>query len=175
MRTPPELRCSRPWTQPNCARRFATCCSNSTIERIRVVTGLIERAASRNSGWASAARGLDEVVEIVAFVQAARRVGYADPRDVDEPLRRGSVAFLRKDYSAARGIFDGLLQPLAEREIDLGQHEPSLERRPARDLLGIALPVLAYRAGMLVRNLDECWNRHRPVRSRWRAPGAPIV
>jgi hypothetical protein len=45
----------------------------------------------------------------------------------------------------------------------------------SEDLLGIALPVLAYRAGMLVRNLDECWNRHRPVRSRWRAPGAPIV
>jgi hypothetical protein len=79
----------------------------------RVVTSLIERAARGNSGWAPAAPGRGEVAEVVAYVQAAQRVGYADPRDVDERLRRGSVAFLRKDYSAARGIFGVLLRPLA--------------------------------------------------------------
>jgi hypothetical protein len=90
---------------------------------VRVVTSLIERAARGNSGWASAAPGHDEVAEVVVFVQAARRVGYADPRDVDERLRRGSLAFFRKDYRAARGIFGVLLRPLAEGEIDLGEHE----------------------------------------------------
>jgi len=90
---------------------------------MRVVTSLIERAARGNSGWAPAAPGRGEVAEVVAFVQAAQRVGYADPRDVDERLRRGSVAFFRKDYSAARRIFGVLLRPLAEGEIDLGQHE----------------------------------------------------
>jgi hypothetical protein len=89
----------------------------------RVVTSLIERAARGKSGWAPAAPGHDEVAEVVAFVRAARRVGYADPRDVDERLSHGSAAFFRKDYPCARGIFGTLLRPLAEAEIDLGQHE----------------------------------------------------
>jgi hypothetical protein len=89
----------------------------------RVVNSLIERAARGKSGWAPPAPGHDEVAEVVAFVQAAQRVGYADPRDVDERLSRGSAAFFRKDYGAARGIFGALLPPVAEGEIDLGQHE----------------------------------------------------
>lgn len=90
---------------------------------MRVVTSLIERAARGNSGWAPAGPGRGEVAEVVAFVHAAQRVGYADPLDVDERLRRGSAAFFRKDYSAARGIFGTLLKPLGNGEIDLGQHE----------------------------------------------------
>jgi hypothetical protein len=90
---------------------------------MRVVTSLIERAARGKSGWAPAAPGRDEVAKVVAFVRAARRIGYANPRDVDERLSRGSAAFFRKDYPCARGIFGTLLRPLAEGEIDLGQHE----------------------------------------------------
>ena len=90
---------------------------------MRVVTSLLERAARGKSGWVPAAPGRDEAAEVVAFVRAARRVGYADPRDVDERLSLGSAAFFRRDYSAARGIFGALLQPLAEGEIDLGQDE----------------------------------------------------
>jgi hypothetical protein len=90
---------------------------------MRVVTSLIERAARGKSGWVPSGPGRDEVAEVVAFAKAAQRVGYADPRDVDERLSRGSAAFFRKAYSAARGIFGALLRPLAEGEIDLGQHE----------------------------------------------------
>jgi hypothetical protein len=42
---------------------------------------------------------------------------------VDERLSRASAAFFRRDYPFARGIFGTLLRPLAEVEIDLGQHE----------------------------------------------------
>lgn len=42
---------------------------------------------------------------------------------MDERLRSGSNAFLRKDYAAARRIFDALLRPIARVDIDLGQHE----------------------------------------------------
>ena len=65
---------------------------------MRVVTSLIERAARGKSGWATAAPGRDEVAEAAAFVRTARRVGYADPRDVDERLSRASAAFFRRDY-----------------------------------------------------------------------------
>jgi hypothetical protein len=89
----------------------------------RMVNSLLQRAARGRSGWSPTAPEHDEVAEVVAFVHAAQRVGYADPTDVDERLRHGSAAFFRKDYSAARGIFGALLRPLAEGEIDLGQHE----------------------------------------------------
>lgn len=88
-----------------------------------MVNSLLERVARGASGWAPAEPKDDEVAEVVAFVEAAQRVGYADPRDVDVRLSRGSAAFFRKDYSAAREIFGALLRPVAEGEIDLGQHE----------------------------------------------------
>jgi len=89
----------------------------------RVASSLIRRAARGGSGWAPAPLSAADVAETVAFAKAAKRVGYADPFDVDERLRRGAAAFLRKDYPAARQIFGALLRPLAEVEIDLGQHE----------------------------------------------------
>ena len=52
------------------------------------------------------------VAEILGFAAAAERVGHADPSEVDEYLRRGSEAFLRKDYAAAFRIFGALLQPV---------------------------------------------------------------
>jgi hypothetical protein len=90
---------------------------------MRVATSLIERAARGKSGWAPAGPGRDEVADVVAFARAAQRVGYAHPADVDRQLSRGSAAFFRKDYGAAREIFGAFLRPLAEGEIDLGQHE----------------------------------------------------
>jgi hypothetical protein len=75
----------------------------------RVMSSLIQRAARSGSGWAPAALSDDEVAEVLAFVKAAERVGHADPSEVDEYLRRGSSAFLRKDYAAAHRIFGALL------------------------------------------------------------------
>jgi len=89
----------------------------------RVVTSLIGRAARGDSGWTPAAVREQEVAEVLAFVRAARRVGYADPCDVDEYLHRGVGAFLGKHYDAAHKILGALLQPIAEAAIDLGQHE----------------------------------------------------
>jgi len=91
--------------------------------RSRVMNLLIQRAARSGSGWAPAALRDDEVAEALTFAKAAERVGYADPSDVDAYLRRGSSAFLRKDYGAAHRIFGALLRPIGEADIDLGQHE----------------------------------------------------
>jgi len=60
---------------------------------------------------------------VLAFAKAAERVGQAAPAKVDEYLRRGSAAFLRKDYAAALRILGALLPPIGEGDIDLGQHE----------------------------------------------------
>ncbi|MCU0690067.1 MAG: hypothetical protein MUF54_01570 [Polyangiaceae bacterium] len=89
----------------------------------RVMSSLIDRAARGGTGWAPAALGGDEVAEVLAFAKAAKRAGQADPSEVDELLRRGSAAFLGKDYHAAHRIFGALLPPIGDGEIDLGQHE----------------------------------------------------
>jgi len=89
----------------------------------RVMSALIHRAARSGSGWTPAALSDDEVAAVLAFAKAAQRVGQADPSEVDEYLRRGSSAFLRKDYPAAHRIFGALLRPIGEGEIDLGQDE----------------------------------------------------
>jgi hypothetical protein len=89
----------------------------------RVVSAIISQASRGGSGWAPAAPSEAEVAEAVAFAEAAMRIGYADPADVEERLRRGTAAFLRRDYLAAHRIFGALLRPIAEAEIDLGQHE----------------------------------------------------
>jgi hypothetical protein len=89
----------------------------------RVVNSLINRAVRGGSGWVPAALSGGDVSEVLAFAEAAKRVGQADPSEVDEYLRRGSGAFLRKDYAAAFRIFGALLRPIGEGKIDLGQHE----------------------------------------------------
>jgi len=93
----------------------------------RVVNSLINRAARGGSGWAPAALSGADVAGILAFAKVAERVGHADPTEVDDYLRRGSGAFLRKDYTAAFRIFGALLRPIGEGEIDLGQHETADE------------------------------------------------
>jgi len=90
----------------------------------RIVNSLINRAARGGSGWAPAALGDDDVAEVLAFAKAAERRGQADPTEVDEHLRRGSAAFLRKDYTAAHRIFVALLGPVGEGEIGLPRVRP---------------------------------------------------
>jgi hypothetical protein len=89
----------------------------------RLVNTLIDRAARNRSGWTPEAPTDALVTEIVAFADAAKRVGQADPGEVDGYLRQGSHAFLARDYQAACRIFRALLIPVGDVDIDLGQHE----------------------------------------------------
>jgi hypothetical protein len=89
----------------------------------RVVDGLVERAVRKGKGWKPDGPSEEAVLEIVAFAEAAARAGHADAERVEAFLRRGSDAFHRKDYQAARLIFRALLPPLADGELYLGQHE----------------------------------------------------
>lgn len=89
----------------------------------RIVRRLVELAARAPSGWTPAAMAHEDVSEVIAAVKSAARAGYADPVQVVEWLDRGSRAFLRRGYAAARGLFEAVLQPVLEAEIDVGQHE----------------------------------------------------
>jgi len=89
----------------------------------RALSGIIDRAAHAGSGWAPPGPSADAVARIVAFADAARRKGYAEPAEVDDGLREGSNAFLGRDYAAAAAIFGALLPSLGNGEIHIGQHE----------------------------------------------------
>jgi len=89
----------------------------------RLISELIDRAAGTGSGWNPAEPSDADIAEIVAFAEAAKRVGHADPSEVDDYLRQGSNAFLCRDYGTALQIFRALIVPIGEVEIDLGQHE----------------------------------------------------
>jgi tetratricopeptide (TPR) repeat protein len=91
--------------------------------RTALVDALIARAAKGNSGWKPSSPGNETVREVEAFTAAVRRTGYAAPEQIDDYLRQGMKAFLGGDYATARAIYQTLLPPLAEGEIDLGQHE----------------------------------------------------
>ena len=89
----------------------------------RLANELVDRAARNPSGWSPEGPTDAEASEIVAFAEAARRVGYADPSEVDDYLRQGMNAFLGKDYPTSFRVFRALLLPIANADIDLGQHE----------------------------------------------------
>lgn len=89
----------------------------------RLANAIIDRAARNASSWVPAVPTKEAVTEIVSFAEAAVRAGHADPSDIDDYLRQGSNAFLARDYPKAAQIFQVLLFPLANAEIDLGQHE----------------------------------------------------
>jgi hypothetical protein len=84
---------------------------------------IIERAAKSNIEWQPSGPTEEGVIEALAFVEAAKRVGCADPPKIDDYLRQGSDAFLCRNYHAASRIFHALLLPISEGEIDLGQEE----------------------------------------------------
>jgi hypothetical protein len=84
---------------------------------------IIERASRGRTGWQPSGPTDEGVAEVLAFAEAAKRTGYADPSEVDDYLREGSNAFLGGNYHAATRIFRALLLPLSEGEIDLGQDE----------------------------------------------------
>ena len=91
--------------------------------RTALVDALIARATKGNSGWKPSSPGNEIVREVETFTAAVRRIGYAAPEQIDDYLRQGMKAFLGGDYATARAIYQALLPPIAEADIDLGQHE----------------------------------------------------
>ena len=89
----------------------------------RLNHAIIERAARGKTGRQPSGPTDAIVAEALAFSKAAKRIGYADPSEVENYLRQGSDAFLSRNYHAAFRIFQALLLPISEGEIDLGQDE----------------------------------------------------
>ena len=89
----------------------------------RLANELVDRAARNGSGWVPEGPTNATVREVEAFAEAAKRIGYADPSEVDSYLREGSHAFLGRNYVAAHQIFRALLIPIGDVDIDVGQHE----------------------------------------------------
>jgi hypothetical protein len=84
---------------------------------------LVVRATKGTSGWRPSRLSQRLVEEAKTFAQAARQLGYADPADVTDYLRRATKAFLSGDHATARAVFEAILIPIATADIDLGQHE----------------------------------------------------
>ncbi|MEW6220811.1 MAG: hypothetical protein AB1634_14940 [Thermodesulfobacteriota bacterium] len=97
--------------------------------RIRgvLVNNLKDWVDRAGSGWAPSGPSPAEMAAAAAFSVAAQRRGFADPEEVDLHLRQGTAAFRHRRYGDARAIFQALLPPLGEGEIDLGQDEPVAE------------------------------------------------
>lgn len=91
--------------------------------RSAFVDSLIARAAKGSSGWRPPGPSREVVEEVARFAREARRVGSAEPIEVDDYLRQGTKAFLAGEHASAREVFEALLPPIASGEIDLGQHE----------------------------------------------------
>jgi len=93
-------------------------------ERDALVATILESAARPSTGKRRpASPGERAAVAAECFAEAACQVGQADPSSVDEHLEAGTVACHAGDYAIARRIFDALLPPVADGEIDLGQEE----------------------------------------------------
>ena len=84
---------------------------------------LLVRAAKGSSGWKAPSASRRIVAEVRRFAEAARRVGYADPHEVDHCLRQGMRAFLAGDHAIACAVFEALLPAVGDGEIYLGYHE----------------------------------------------------
>jgi hypothetical protein len=84
---------------------------------------LLQRAARSDSGWKPAPPSAGFVEEAQAFAAAARRVGQAEPSEVDDFLRRAITASLAGDHASARAAFEVLLEPIDNGDIFLGQDE----------------------------------------------------
>jgi hypothetical protein len=89
----------------------------------RFANELVDRAARNASGWVPEGPTDAAVRDVETFAETARRLGHAEPSDVDAFLRQGSYAFLRRDYRAAFRIFRALLIPVGHCDVDLGQRE----------------------------------------------------
>ncbi len=91
--------------------------------RARIEDALLRRAATGGSRWRPNPPSNDLLRDVEQFIHAARRIGQANPSEVDAYLRQGIKASLAGDYAGARAILGTVLRPIAGADIDLGQHE----------------------------------------------------
>lgn len=84
---------------------------------------LLVRAVRGGAGWKPAAPSPAFVDEAERFIAAARTVARADPSDIDDLLRRALTASLAGDHVSARSVFETVLDPICQGDIDLGQDE----------------------------------------------------
>jgi tetratricopeptide (TPR) repeat protein len=91
--------------------------------RRELVDALLLRAVKGGSGWKPSGPSRRNVAEALRFAEAARRIGSADPDEVDGYLRQGTKALLAGEHATARAILEALLPAVGDGEIDLGQHE----------------------------------------------------
>jgi hypothetical protein len=92
-------------------------------QRTTITDSLVARATQGHVGWKPTRPSTRVVDEVCAFADAARRVAYADPDEVSDYLRQGNRLFLAGDHASARAVFEALLLPIAQGDINLGQHE----------------------------------------------------
>jgi hypothetical protein len=92
-------------------------------QRTTITDSLVARATHGDAGWKPSRPSARVIDEVRMFADAARRVAYADPDDVSDYLRQGTRAFLAGDHASARAVFETLLLPVAQGDINLGQHE----------------------------------------------------
>ncbi len=93
------------------------------LRRKRIEQEIIEQAARVDASFVSQEALPDVLQRAQNLLEEGLEEGWANPEEVDEILLEGRRAFLRRDYALASGIFGLLLEPLAECEICLGQHE----------------------------------------------------
>ena len=91
--------------------------------RGELLDSLIAHASRSSSGWKPSSPSRGVLREVRRFVEAARRVGYADPREVDDYLRKGTKAFLAGEHATSREVFEALFAAISYGDVDLGQHE----------------------------------------------------
>jgi hypothetical protein len=91
--------------------------------RGQVEDALLRQAARGAAGWRPAAPPAGLVGDVRQFITAARRIGSADPGQVDDYLREGVKASLADDSATAAALFAELLPAIGDGNIDLGQHE----------------------------------------------------
>ena len=91
---------------------------------------LLRRAAARG-GYRPTPPAPQIVGEVLELVMAARRVGYADPLEIDEYLRSGVTASLAGEHATARRILGALLLPIAEAEMISGSTRWSKRSSPS--------------------------------------------
>lgn len=125
--------------------------------RIRLTQDIVDRAVRTSGRWSPGAPDSRHVEEIEAFAAAAKRIGYADPSEVDAYLHEGSRAFLARDYVAATRIFRALLPPIGCADIDLGQDEMIIE------VLGIDIDLCAKQHMVAAYMLSSPGDRVRAV------------
>ena len=145
----------------------------------------LERRAATRGGFRRAAPEAAIVDEAVDFARTARRVGFAEPSAVDHYLRSAITASLAGEHAAACRIFEALLVPIADAEIDLGQHEMveevlsvDLEDCVARYMLAIFMEAEVTRRAEAVlfalESMHGVGGLVAPVAAMERALGCPL-